>query len=37
VTIEAVTPKRETYGQRSTPWDMSGSRTEPIDTIRGWV
>src|SRR5271157_542829 len=32
VTIEAVTPKRETYGQRSTPWDMSGSRTDLADT-----
>src|SRR5208337_3315567 len=32
VTIEAATPKRETYGQRSMPWDMSGSRTDLADT-----
>ena len=32
VTTKAATPKRATYGQRSTPWDMSGSRTDLADT-----
>src|SRR5208337_1557315 len=32
VTTKAVTRKRTTFGKRSMPWDMSGSRTDLADT-----